>query len=300
MNSFKITFVLFLSLASAAVFSQTSTTYKLDTTQSGQPMLFGSVTSEEFKKGDFKEWFVKNYDDYNTATSSFNKKKLRKKLSSADVTIYMGTWCGDSKKEVPRMLKLLDDLNYPTEKITIHALDQLKQGLNREERNNNIHRVPTIVFSKGGEELGRIVEHPVESLESDMESILVKKEYKPNYYSLEVLHQLITDNGFDYLDANRTKVLEKLKPLVSNVYEMRKYGYIYLRNQEYRKAMDIFELNASLYPDSDIPCQSLGIAYMKSENLKMAREQFEKAIEKNPENKYAVRYLAMLDENNSK
>jgi hypothetical protein len=41
--------------------------------------------------------------------------------------------------------------------------------------------VPTFIFMKDGQELGRIVEYPLESLEKDMAKILSGVDYKHAY-----------------------------------------------------------------------------------------------------------------------
>jgi thiol-disulfide isomerase/thioredoxin len=106
-------------------------------------------------------------------------------LANKTITLFMGTWCGDSKREVPRILKMLDCCGYPSEKITLimvsNAPDAYKQSPQHEETGKNIIRVPTILIHENGKEVGRIVETPIASLEKDMLAILQQKGYVPNY-----------------------------------------------------------------------------------------------------------------------
>jgi thiol-disulfide isomerase/thioredoxin len=39
----------------------------------------------------------------------------------------MGTWCGDSKREVPRFIKILKSVDFPMENLKIVALDKRKE-----------------------------------------------------------------------------------------------------------------------------------------------------------------------------
>ena len=48
----------------------------------------------------------------------------------------------------------------------------------------NIHHVPTVIFYKNGNEIGRIIEYPVQLLEEDMVAILTGASYTPNYSDL--------------------------------------------------------------------------------------------------------------------
>ena len=84
----------------------------------------------------------------------------------------MGTWCSDSRREVPRFLKIIDGLNIPQENISIYCVDRDLSTENNEIDNLNIKAVPTFIFYRDNIELGRIVEAPTESLEIDMVKIL--------------------------------------------------------------------------------------------------------------------------------
>jgi thiol-disulfide isomerase/thioredoxin len=87
----------------------------------------------------------------------------------------LGTWCPDSRREVPRFMRILDSLEYPKEQLKIICVDRKKQALNNETDSLNIVYVPTIIFyTKEGVEVGRIIEHPKgETLEEDLEAILL-------------------------------------------------------------------------------------------------------------------------------
>ena len=97
----------------------------------------------------------------------------------------MGTWCGDSRREVPRMLKILDYCGIKPEQVKIvmvsNADSLYKQSPNHEERGLNILRVPTLIVYENTTEINRVIEYPVESLEKDLLRIMSKQPYKPNY-----------------------------------------------------------------------------------------------------------------------
>ena len=44
-------------------------------------------------------------------------------VKDLDVIIVFGTWCHDSKREVPRMLRILDTIGMSFEKISLIAVD---------------------------------------------------------------------------------------------------------------------------------------------------------------------------------
>jgi hypothetical protein len=100
-----------------------------------------------------------------------------------DILCVMGTWCGDSQREVPRFWRLLADAGNPNLRLNMVAVGRAGDdaadrvladlGLGGGYRaEHGIEKVPTFIFSQGGRELGRIVETPVVSLGADAAGIL--------------------------------------------------------------------------------------------------------------------------------
>ena len=79
-----------------------------------------------------------------------------------------GTWCHDSKREVPRMLKILDSAGMKSEQISLIGVDINKTEPNGREQLYNLKNTPTFILLRNGTEVGRIVERPQISLESDL------------------------------------------------------------------------------------------------------------------------------------
>lgn len=92
--------------------------------------------------------------------------------SDVDVIVFLGTWCPDSKREVPRFLKIADLTGITAERVRLYGLDRSKKSQDGETEKYAITRVPTFVFLKDGVEIGRITEFPQMTLEGDLLSIL--------------------------------------------------------------------------------------------------------------------------------
>ena len=131
-----------------------------------KPMLVGYTTLEAFNDTSFSWWWNSAYNRYEV--DSVDAEELKVKLEDVDIKIVMGTWCSDSRTEVPHFYKILDEINYPNEKVTLINVNRDKQGLENEVAGLDINFVPTFIFYKAGEEIGRIIEMPYESLEKDM------------------------------------------------------------------------------------------------------------------------------------
>lgn len=144
--------------------------------KSGEPMLIGFTTLEAFNDTSFSGWWNSEYDMYNVDSTTVGK--LNYEMENFDLTVVMGTWCSDSRREVPRFYKILDKISYPTEKVILINVDREKHGLADEVDSLGINFIPTFILSKDGKELGRIVESPYESLEKDMLEILTAEGNK--------------------------------------------------------------------------------------------------------------------------
>lgn len=101
---------------------------------------------------------------------------IRQLHEGVEFLVFLGLWCSDSEREVPRFLKIADDAGIPAERIRFISLDKKKRSPDAEERHYAIERVPTFVMIKGGSEIGRIVEIPRSSLEGDLLMILANAQ----------------------------------------------------------------------------------------------------------------------------
>ncbi|MDT0540640.1 thioredoxin family protein [Croceitalea sp. P059] len=152
-------------------------------TEKGHQFLVGPINLIGLQSEPYKNWFNSSYVNYSVDKSL--TKLLKKQLKGYQLKLFLGTWCGDSKREMPRMVKILEQAQFPLENLEIIALDRrkgfYKKSPSGEEKGLNIIKVPTLIFFKNGKEINRIVERPLASLEEDMLAILTSETYKPNY-----------------------------------------------------------------------------------------------------------------------
>jgi len=123
---------------------------------------------------EFKEMYDPLYAAYiPDAATMIELKKLVKKEK---IKVVFGSWCGDSKVNVPNFFKVLDNLHFKEKNVEIIAVDGLKKAENGLIDGLDIQRVPTfIIYDNKGKELGRIVEGPKTTLEGDLLEIYKKK-----------------------------------------------------------------------------------------------------------------------------
>jgi thiol-disulfide isomerase/thioredoxin len=147
----------------------TSTDYSEQST-----WVLGYFTRDRIATPPHSEWYVKGYDDYQYDTAAINRLADINK-EGLTIKIVLGTWCPDSRREVPRFMRLLDFWNFPEGNITFIGVDNEKLSPVGEYEKLDIQRVPTFIFYKNNIEAGRIIEVPLTSLEQDMVNILSKE-----------------------------------------------------------------------------------------------------------------------------
>lgn len=147
----------------------------------GTEILSGEFERSALAESQFAAWFDPAYSSYEVETSKLGD--LKKKLKNYTMEVYVGTWCGDSKRELPALYKILEEVKYPFNKMKVYGLDRQKKSYDGVEQGKNITHVPTIIlYDKSGKEAGRIVESPVSAyLEVDLDNIVKGTPLKPNH-----------------------------------------------------------------------------------------------------------------------
>jgi hypothetical protein len=151
---------------SATVDSHQGVNYSEQTT-----WLLGYFNLGQLKREPHSVWFYKGYDDYEVNSDALNSLKGID-MEGLTIKIVMGTWCPDSRREVPRFMKVLDMWKFPSGMVNFIGVDNGKLSPIGEYDQLEIHRVPTFIIYKNNIEAGRIIENPVTSLEQDMVNIL--------------------------------------------------------------------------------------------------------------------------------
>jgi len=133
-------------------------------------MLLGDLQKDDFLQSPYNLWFTENYHSYEIDKQALSDINLLQE----DLTViaFLGSWCGDTKRELPRFLKILEYLSFPEGNIRLIGLDRAKQAPVYLENIWNIEYVPTFIILKNGIEIGRIIEQPLITLEEDLKQIV--------------------------------------------------------------------------------------------------------------------------------
>jgi thiol-disulfide isomerase/thioredoxin len=137
--------------------------------------ILGYFSLEKLAREPYSAWYLKEYEDYQINSNVVNHL-LDISKDNVKIKIVMGTWCPDSRREVPRMIRILDIWRFPMTQVSFIGVDKTKHTFVREYESLKIEKVPTFIIYKNNVEAGRIIETPSTSLEQDLVNILTRNE----------------------------------------------------------------------------------------------------------------------------
>ncbi|HEX5794033.1 MAG TPA: thioredoxin family protein [Rheinheimera sp.] len=115
--------------------------------------------------------FAAEYTRYQPDAPAIEKMQS---LHGLQLVVLFGSWCHDSEREVPRLLKLLQQSQVAIDSLQLHAVNRQKQHPQQLHTNYGLVYTPTIIVLQHGHELGRIIERPQQSLAEDLAEIASK------------------------------------------------------------------------------------------------------------------------------
>jgi tetratricopeptide (TPR) repeat protein len=261
-----------------------------------QTHLCGPISIEDLQTDSLKVWYDKNYD-----ALSLSKKpnKWKKNLKKTTVDIYLGTWCGDSKKYVPQFIKLWEELGLNTDQLNFIALyggsEKTKQGPNGEEKGKKIHRVPTFIFNQDGKEYARIVERPGTDLEIDIAQIALGYASTPKYGAANYMLDMFANHSLQDIEKDYRKHVNTAYRLAGrSSSELNTLGYVLLRAGKIDEALITFMYNARFHKYDPNVYDSYGEALALKGDIDQAIINYEKVLEIDPENENAKEQLEKL------
>jgi len=147
---------------------------QLEDPLTGEIILLNTCTRDAVTTSpSMEEKYVSGYFTYIPEPAALNE--LQSLLKSKTIIIVLGTWCGDSREQLPHFLKIADASPINKQDITFICVDRAKKAEYGLLENLNIDRVPTFIIYDHGKELGRIIEKPVISIEEDLVLMLSRK-----------------------------------------------------------------------------------------------------------------------------
>jgi hypothetical protein len=134
-----------------------------------EPVLLGPLTREEIEEA-MPEWsfaLVEAEPDLSAAT------QLSAVPPGAEVTVFFGSWCSDSRRELTRLWRALDMIADDRDFVLRYiGVDREKRGPSEWVAGRDILFVPTLIVEREGGEVGRIIEESPRGVEIDLLALL--------------------------------------------------------------------------------------------------------------------------------
>ncbi|MES2559773.1 MAG: thioredoxin family protein [Bacteroidota bacterium] len=152
------------SLLLIVTFSSTTQAQVNDTS-----LLIGTI---EYKNLTTYSWFDSTYNAYKTEQSVIDS--IKPFASDLRLMVVLGTWCSDSKEQVPALCKIANQCEISMAQLEFIGVDRKKHCPLPDITSLNIEYVPTIFVFVKGTLKGKIVEVPEKTMEQDLLKLIIK------------------------------------------------------------------------------------------------------------------------------
>jgi thiol-disulfide isomerase/thioredoxin len=136
-----------------------------------EPPLIGDISYEKLRaaKPDYV-FAAKSYTPDPKAIAA-----LSKVATDTRIELFFGSWCSHCQHWVPKLMRVVEEAKNPRITVNVHAMSEDQSQPEDSIRAYGVSKTPTFVVVQGGDELGRIEEEPLLSVEADLVKILNAK-----------------------------------------------------------------------------------------------------------------------------
>lgn len=120
----------------------------------------------------------------------------------------------------------------------------------------------------------------------------IKYNFKKMEFDEKIASEYFIDKEFDKALVAFKKIQQEdsLDPVIRE-WSINKLGYDFIRKDDLNSALEIFKINAELYPRSSNVFNSLGEAYYLKKDTVNALLNFKKSLAINPENRSSKQFM---------
>ncbi len=135
-----------------------------------QALVLGPRTWEQWKaQAGWETYSAGNYSPPEWKLRQFRKLV---KARNADFVIFGGSWCPDSKVQLPVLFRLFNLASIPARRQQLYGVDTNAKEPTHTADRFNVSRVPSVIILSNGKEIGRIAEFPRPNWEDDLMRVL--------------------------------------------------------------------------------------------------------------------------------
>ena len=120
----------------------------------------------------------------------------------------------------------------------------------------------------------------------------IKYNFKKMEFDEKIASEYFIDKEFDKALVAFKKIQQEdsLDPAIRE-WSINRLGYDFIRKEDFNSAIEIFKINAELYPRSSNVFNSLGEAYYLKKDTVNALLNFKKSLAINPENRSSKQFM---------
>ncbi|HMQ06501.1 MAG TPA: hypothetical protein PKC30_04320 [Saprospiraceae bacterium] len=236
--------------------------------------LLGICSKDDFLSSSHSSWFLSGYEKYISDPSTIESLQALD-LERFTIEIYFGTWCGDTQRELPRFLNIINRIGFPEEKVKLIGVgtgSQHKQSPKGETIGKGIYRVATFIVYFDGVERNRITEYPVVSLEKDLFHIFINQDYESNFPSFKWINFWLNEGDLSHPNTSVKGLAHFLKSRISGPPELSSCAKVLFTQGLKDDAVNVFRVNNYIYDDQASTFLDLAQAYIKVEKPEEAIE----------------------------
>jgi len=308
----------------AAEKASISTTINVLASAAGKSYFFASFDTYPIRQEpDLPNFSEENKEELKKAFDSL--MQTLKSAHDEGVKIRIGTDCNNGGQALLSELMLLFEANFSIEDILQIATLNGAESMNVQDKYGSIEigkKADLILFDKSPFDNyknflskkivikgGKVFEPKESTAELMLKTINEKgvesaKEWLEKLKVSSVKREEINNVGFSLFSSGKVQdalTIFKLKSdKINNDYNsltednLNIEGYNLMQKGNFKDAVEIFKYNVEKYPNSGNAYDSLGEAYLAYGNKQLAKENYKKAVEINPENTNAIEILRKL------
>lgn len=138
--------------------------------------LVGYATKKSFQHKNYENWFADYYGSYNTEKEVI--KQLKAVSKGVKIKGYIATWCWESRRDVPRLYKVLEEIGFDFNNLELISVDRSRTLPVGKNKGDKIGIVPEFIFTKNGKELGRLTKYPMGNIEKYLLKTIIGEPFQ--------------------------------------------------------------------------------------------------------------------------
>ncbi|MFD1079699.1 hypothetical protein, partial [Longispora fulva] len=89
-----------------------------------EEIIVGEISMQDLEQPPHSAWFDPMYRSYKPSKETFDA--IKSNIKDYEIKAFMGTWCADSQREIPKLYKVLQESGFNMENLNMRGVTQEK------------------------------------------------------------------------------------------------------------------------------------------------------------------------------